>query len=163
MASGIREPGAKWSLGVRTLQTFRRKRTRLICNGLHYSLEFVHTNEGMRERANSRPLARLPILKLPQIFHQLECGAGLTSCNGGGHWPATRRVRSDSGLTQVLGEVLGGEGMSATATRPDSSDLLRKLHSLTGLVPVSAFLAEHFWSNSAALVSRKNTIWLRRS
>src|SRR5262249_15361731 len=46
-----------------------------------------------------------------------------------------------------------GEGMSATATRPDSSYLLRKLHSLSGLIPVGAFLAEHFWSNSAILVS----------
>jgi succinate dehydrogenase / fumarate reductase cytochrome b subunit len=43
--------------------------------------------------------------------------------------------------------------MSATTTRPDSSYLLRKLHSLSGLVPVGAFLAEHFWSNSAVLVS----------
>jgi len=43
--------------------------------------------------------------------------------------------------------------MSATATQPDSSYLLRKLHSFTGLLPVGAFLAEHFWSNSAALVS----------
>jgi len=42
--------------------------------------------------------------------------------------------------------------MSATTTRPDSSYLLRKLHSLSGLIPVGAFLAEHFWSNSAALV-----------
>jgi len=47
----------------------------------------------------------------------------------------------------------GGEGMSAPATRPDLSYLLRKLHSLSGVVPVGAFLAEHFWSNSAALVS----------
>src|SRR5260370_23154053 len=43
--------------------------------------------------------------------------------------------------------------MSATATRPETSFLLRKLHSLSGIVPVGAFLAEHFWSNSAALVS----------
>lgn len=43
--------------------------------------------------------------------------------------------------------------MSATATRPDTSYLLRKLHSLSGLIPVGAFLAEHFWSNSAVLVS----------
>jgi succinate dehydrogenase / fumarate reductase cytochrome b subunit len=42
--------------------------------------------------------------------------------------------------------------MSFTATRPDTSYLLRKLHSLTGVVPVGAFLAEHFWSNSTALV-----------
>jgi len=43
--------------------------------------------------------------------------------------------------------------MSATPTEANSSYLLRKLHSLTGVVPVGAFLAEHFWSNSAALVS----------
>ncbi len=43
--------------------------------------------------------------------------------------------------------------MSAKVTRPDSSYLLRKLHSLSGIVPVGAFLAEHFWSNSTALVS----------
>jgi len=43
--------------------------------------------------------------------------------------------------------------MSATATRPDRSYLLRKLHSLSGVIPVGAFLAEHFWSNSAVLVS----------
>src|SRR4030081_952740 len=43
--------------------------------------------------------------------------------------------------------------MSATATETNSSYLLRKLHSLTGVIPVGAFLAEHFWSNSAALVS----------
>ena len=43
--------------------------------------------------------------------------------------------------------------MSSTATQPDSSYLLRKLHSFTGLLPVGPFLAEHFWSNSAALVS----------
>lgn len=47
----------------------------------------------------------------------------------------------------------GGEGMSATANRPDTSYLLRKLHSLSGIIPVGAFLAEHFWSNSAVLVS----------
>ncbi len=45
--------------------------------------------------------------------------------------------------------------MSATETQPDSSYFLRKLHSFTGLLPVGAFLAEHFWSNSAALVSAK--------
>lgn len=43
--------------------------------------------------------------------------------------------------------------MSASTTRPDTSYLLRKLHSLSGVIPVGAFLAEHFWSNSAALVS----------
>src|SRR5260221_4203747 len=50
-------------------------------------------------------------------------------------------------------DASGGEGMSASATRPDTSYLLRKLHSLSGILPVGAFLAEHFWSNSAALVS----------
>jgi succinate dehydrogenase / fumarate reductase, cytochrome b subunit len=43
--------------------------------------------------------------------------------------------------------------MSATTIRPETSYLLRKLHSISGIVPVGAFLAEHFWSNSAALVS----------
>ncbi len=43
--------------------------------------------------------------------------------------------------------------MSAKGIRPDLSYLLRKLHSLSGIVPVGAFLAEHFWSNSSALVS----------
>jgi succinate dehydrogenase / fumarate reductase cytochrome b subunit len=43
--------------------------------------------------------------------------------------------------------------MSPTATRPETSYFLRKLHSLSGIVPVGAFLAEHFWSNSTALVS----------
>ena len=46
--------------------------------------------------------------------------------------------------------------MSATATRPESDYLLRKLHSLTGIIPVGAFLAEHFWSNSYAFVSRSH-------
>jgi succinate dehydrogenase cytochrome b subunit len=45
--------------------------------------------------------------------------------------------------------------MSATATRPDTSYFLRKLHSLSGIVPVGAFLAEHFWSNSAVLVGAR--------
>jgi succinate dehydrogenase / fumarate reductase cytochrome b subunit len=43
--------------------------------------------------------------------------------------------------------------MSSTTTRPETSYLLRKLHSFTGILPVGAFLAEHFWSNSAVLVS----------
>jgi succinate dehydrogenase / fumarate reductase, cytochrome b subunit len=43
--------------------------------------------------------------------------------------------------------------MCATATRPETGYLLRKLHSLSGVIPVGAFLAEHFWSNSSALVS----------
>src|SRR5260370_27939282 len=44
--------------------------------------------------------------------------------------------------------------MYATETRPETSYLLGKLHSLSGIIPVGAFLAEHFWSNSAALVSK---------
>lgn len=45
-------------------------------------------------------------------------------------------------------------GMSSPTTQPDSTSyLLRKLHSLSGIVPVGAFLAEHFWSNSSVLVS----------
>src|SRR5258706_9807092 len=43
--------------------------------------------------------------------------------------------------------------MYSTETQPDATYLLRKLHSFTGILPVGAFLAEHFWSNSAALVS----------
>jgi succinate dehydrogenase / fumarate reductase, cytochrome b subunit len=43
--------------------------------------------------------------------------------------------------------------MSSTTIRPDTRYLLRKLHSFTGILPVGAFLAEHFWSNSAVLVS----------
>src|SRR6202051_4382592 len=43
--------------------------------------------------------------------------------------------------------------MSSPPPRPDTSYLLRKLHSFTGILPVGAFLAEHFWSNSAVLVS----------
>jgi succinate dehydrogenase / fumarate reductase cytochrome b subunit len=43
--------------------------------------------------------------------------------------------------------------MSSATSQPDLSYLLRKLHSLSGIVPVGAFLAEHFWSNSAVLVS----------
>ena len=46
--------------------------------------------------------------------------------------------------------------MSATASRPDTSYLLRKLHSLSGVIPVGAFLAEHFWSNSTVLVSAQH-------
>jgi succinate dehydrogenase / fumarate reductase, cytochrome b subunit len=45
--------------------------------------------------------------------------------------------------------------MSATTTRPETSYLLRKLHSLSGIVPIGVFLAEHFWSNSAALVGAR--------
>jgi succinate dehydrogenase cytochrome b subunit len=40
------------------------------------------------------------------------------------------------------------------AVRPEpASYLWDKLHSLSGVIPIGAFLAEHFWSNSYALVS----------
>jgi succinate dehydrogenase / fumarate reductase cytochrome b subunit len=56
-------------------------------------------------------------------------------------------------LCETSGDLRGGEGMSRTSTQPETDYLLRKLHSLTGILPVGAFLAEHFWSNSTALVS----------
>jgi succinate dehydrogenase / fumarate reductase cytochrome b subunit len=46
--------------------------------------------------------------------------------------------------------------MSAQAAETSSghtSFYLRKLHSLTGIFPIGFFLLEHFWTNSAALVS----------
>jgi succinate dehydrogenase / fumarate reductase cytochrome b subunit len=43
--------------------------------------------------------------------------------------------------------------MAAAGARTDHSYLWDKLHSLSGIVPIGAFLAEHFWSNSYALVS----------
>ena len=43
--------------------------------------------------------------------------------------------------------------MSSAASKPDSSYFWDKLHSLSGIIPIGAFLAEHFWSNSYALVS----------
>jgi succinate dehydrogenase / fumarate reductase, cytochrome b subunit len=43
--------------------------------------------------------------------------------------------------------------MSASQGQDPSSFLWRKLHSLSGIVPVGVFLAEHFWSNSYVLVS----------
>jgi succinate dehydrogenase / fumarate reductase, cytochrome b subunit len=52
-----------------------------------------------------------------------------------------------------LWELGGGEGMSSAATQSETNYILRKLHSLSGIVPVGAFLLEHFWSNSAVLVS----------
>ena len=50
--------------------------------------------------------------------------------------------------------------MPSTENRSHSEYLLRKLHSLSGIVPVGAFLAEHFWSNSAVLVGadKYNTV-----
>src|SRR5713226_4697692 len=46
-----------------------------------------------------------------------------------------------------------GDGMSETETPADHSFFWRKLHSFTGIFAVGAFLAEHFWSYSSALVS----------
>jgi succinate dehydrogenase / fumarate reductase cytochrome b subunit len=43
--------------------------------------------------------------------------------------------------------------MSAPPSEDHSTFFWRKLHSLTGIVPVGVFLAEHFWSNSYVLVS----------
>jgi succinate dehydrogenase / fumarate reductase cytochrome b subunit len=43
--------------------------------------------------------------------------------------------------------------MSAAAAESRTSYFLDKLHSLSGVVPIGAFVLEHFWSNSYALVS----------
>lgn len=43
--------------------------------------------------------------------------------------------------------------MPAAGAETDHSFFWRKLHSFTGIFPIGAFLAEHFWSNSYALVS----------
>lgn len=43
--------------------------------------------------------------------------------------------------------------MPAAEASADHRFFWRKLHSLTGIFPIGAFLAEHFWSNSYALVS----------
>jgi succinate dehydrogenase / fumarate reductase cytochrome b subunit len=43
--------------------------------------------------------------------------------------------------------------MSSSKTEDHSSFFWRKLHSLSGILPVGVFLAEHFWSNSYVLVS----------
>ncbi|MHB8755699.1 MAG: succinate dehydrogenase/fumarate reductase transmembrane subunit [Candidatus Acidiferrales bacterium] len=42
--------------------------------------------------------------------------------------------------------------MPSATSQPDSSYFWDKLHSLSGIIPIGAFLAEHFWSNSYALV-----------
>ena len=43
--------------------------------------------------------------------------------------------------------------MSVAAVDSRTSYILDKLQSLSGVIPIGAFLAEHFWSNSYALVS----------
>ncbi|MDE3135262.1 MAG: succinate dehydrogenase [Acidobacteriota bacterium] len=45
------------------------------------------------------------------------------------------------------------EATTVPAAVPSRSYIWDKLHSLSGIVPIGAFLAEHFWSNSYALVS----------
>lgn len=45
--------------------------------------------------------------------------------------------------------------MAAAKAESKTSYLLDKLHSLSGVVPIGAFLLEHFWSNSYALVSTR--------
>jgi succinate dehydrogenase / fumarate reductase, cytochrome b subunit len=46
--------------------------------------------------------------------------------------------------------------MAAPAADSKTSYILDKLHSLSGVIPIGAFLLEHFWSNSYALVSVKS-------
>ena len=43
--------------------------------------------------------------------------------------------------------------MAVAASNSRTSYILDKLQSLSGIVPIGAFLAEHIWSNSYALVS----------
>jgi succinate dehydrogenase / fumarate reductase, cytochrome b subunit len=45
--------------------------------------------------------------------------------------------------------------MAAATAESKTSYLQDKLHSLSGVIPIGAFLLEHFWSNSYALVSTK--------
>jgi succinate dehydrogenase / fumarate reductase, cytochrome b subunit len=46
--------------------------------------------------------------------------------------------------------------MSAPPAEHRTGYILDKLHSLSGIIPIGAFLLEHFWSNSYALVSVKS-------
>jgi succinate dehydrogenase / fumarate reductase cytochrome b subunit len=50
--------------------------------------------------------------------------------------------------------------MPSAAVESRSSYILDKLHSLSGIVPIGAYLADHLWSNSFALVSidKYNTV-----
>ncbi|MGB0036589.1 MAG: succinate dehydrogenase [Candidatus Acidiferrales bacterium] len=43
--------------------------------------------------------------------------------------------------------------MAAPTAESKTSYLLDKLHSLSGVIPIGAYLADHIWSNSYALVS----------
>jgi succinate dehydrogenase cytochrome b subunit len=62
-------------------------------------------------------------------------------------------VRHALTATGALHHSTHGECMSAPASATDHSYFWDKLHSLSGIIPIGAFLAEHFWSNSYALVS----------
>lgn len=46
--------------------------------------------------------------------------------------------------------------VGSKAAESKTSYILDKLQSLSGIVPIGAFLLEHFWSNSYALVGTKN-------
>jgi len=48
---------------------------------------------------------------------------------------------------------MASSAAETTAAESKTSYLLDKLHSLSGVIPIGAFLLEHFWSNSYALVS----------
>jgi succinate dehydrogenase / fumarate reductase cytochrome b subunit len=45
------------------------------------------------------------------------------------------------------------EATTVPASQPATSYFWDKVHSLSGIIPIGAFLLEHFWSNSYALVS----------
>jgi succinate dehydrogenase / fumarate reductase cytochrome b subunit len=45
--------------------------------------------------------------------------------------------------------------MAVDEAQSDHSFFWRKLHSLTGIIPVGAYLVDHLWSNSYALVSTR--------
>jgi succinate dehydrogenase / fumarate reductase, cytochrome b subunit len=45
---------------------------------------------------------------------------------------------------------------SISGAQADHSFFWRKLHSLTGIIPVGAYLIDHIWSNSYALVGEAN-------
>jgi succinate dehydrogenase / fumarate reductase, cytochrome b subunit len=50
--------------------------------------------------------------------------------------------------------------MPSAAVDSTTSYILDKLHSLSGVVPIGAFLAEHFFENSYALVSPEKFNWI---
>lgn len=59
-----------------------------------------------------------------------------------------------------LKQTAPAEAVPVPAAVPDRAYLWDKLHSLTGVVPIGVFLAEHFWSNSYALVSAERYNWI---